>query len=141
MNTITLYGEITFVSKVVVNKGNRRVFWFGLDSEDYLRYLDGKDNIVERKIYHTIVLFDDFAEEVCSKLKVGQTIEVVGRLAFSRISTGMNSEKILPRIVANEVKIIQRKSLRYKNEGKNKKNMKNLIFKEKDIDISDLPFD
>ena len=53
----------------------------------------------------------------------------------------MNSEKILPRIVANEVKIIQRKSLRYKNEGKNKKNMKNLIFKEKDIDISDLPFD
>ena len=91
MNTITLYGEITFVSKVVINKGNRRVFWFGLDSEDYLRYLDGKDNIVERKIYHTIVLFDDFAEEVCSKLKVGQTIEVVGRLAFSRISTGMNS--------------------------------------------------
>ena len=55
--------------------------------------------------------------------------------------SAMNSEKILPRIVANEVKIIQRKSLRYKNEGKNKKNMKNLIFKEKDIDISDLPFD
>lgn len=140
MNIITLCGEITFVSKIALNKEGRKIFWFGLDSDDTLRYLDSNDNIKEQKIYHTVILYDDFAEEVIKNLMVGQVVEVIGRLAFSKIVRGKNSE-ILPRIVGNEVKIMTKKNLRNKNEGSKKNDNKKYMFKEKDIDISELPFD